>query len=98
MPAGQAFVSVVALDDRRQLMSPCLALRIMAVCASAACAESYAQAYPNKPVLIVTSNAGSNADSAARLIARSIAAPLGQPVNVDNHGGLISGQVVARAM
>ena len=39
-----------------------------------------ADAYPAKPIRIVTSPAGGAADFVARLIAREIAAPLGQPI------------------
>ena len=44
------------------------------------------QAYPNKPVRIVTGEAGGGNDFTARLIAQEITAPLGQPVIVDNRG------------
>lgn len=58
-----------------------------------------AQSFPTKPVRIVTAAAGGGSDFTARLIAQGIAAPLGQPVIVDNRasGGLIAGEVMAKS-
>lgn len=57
------------------------------------------QAYPNKPIRIVTNAAGGGADFVARLIARGLTERLPQPVVVDNRGGsgLIPGEVVSKA-
>ena len=56
------------------------------------------QDYPNKPIRIVTSPAGSGIDFQTRLIAQGISGPLGQPVIVDNRGsGVIPGETVAKA-
>ena len=46
-----------------------------------------AQAYPNKPVRIITGTAGGAVDFTARIVAQGISAPLGQPVLVENRGG-----------
>jgi tripartite-type tricarboxylate transporter receptor subunit TctC len=60
--------------------------------------SSAAQAYPNRPVRIVTSPAGGGNDFAARLIAQGLSAPLGQQVIVDNRaGGVVPGDVAARS-
>ena len=57
-----------------------------------------AQAYPNKPIRIVTSQPGGSSDFNARLIAQGISGPLGQPVIAENRGGpIISAQNVANA-
>jgi tripartite-type tricarboxylate transporter receptor subunit TctC len=57
-----------------------------------------AQAYPGKPVRIVTASAGSNSDFLARLIAQGISGPLGQPVVVDNRSsGFLAAEAVAKA-
>lgn len=57
------------------------------------------QAFPNKPIRIVTSGIGSNADFVARLIAQGLTASLGQQVIVDNRtsaGGIMQ-EIVAEA-
>jgi len=56
----------------------------------------WAQAYPAKPVRIVTVAPGSANDIVARLIAQEIRNSLGQPVVVDNRG-TVAAELVARA-
>ncbi len=61
---------------------------------------AYAQAFPTKPIRMVTSQAGNGFDIASRIIAERLSASLGQPVIVDNRGGaggVIAGEIVARA-
>ncbi|HEV8517906.1 MAG TPA: tripartite tricarboxylate transporter substrate binding protein, partial [Burkholderiales bacterium] len=53
-----------------------------------------AQNYPNKPIRLVTAEAGGGADFLARLIAQGLAAGFGQQVIVDNRGAA-SGVVAA---
>ncbi len=55
------------------------------------------QNYPNKSIRIVTSEAGGSSDIMSRMIAQEISGPLGQPVIVENRGGIVSGEVVSRA-
>ncbi|MBI3937697.1 MAG: tripartite tricarboxylate transporter substrate binding protein [Betaproteobacteria bacterium] len=56
------------------------------------------QSYPNRPIRIVTSQAGGGSDVAARLIAQGLSTSMGQQVLVDNRGVVaIAGQVVAKA-
>ena len=57
------------------------------------------QNYPNKPIRMVTGEAGGGADFAARIVAQGISASLGQQVVVENRGGssIIPAQLVALA-
>ena len=69
-----------------------------AVGAMALCAGTvFGQGYPSKPIRIVTNVTGGSQDLAARLIAPKIAERLGQQVIVDNRGGVISMEMVAKA-
>lgn len=55
-----------------------------------------AQAYPTKPVRIITAAAGGGSDYATRLIATPLSAALGQQVVVDNRG-VIAADLAAKA-
>lgn len=55
------------------------------------------QAYPVKPIRIVTSLAGGGNDFKSRLIAQGIAEPLGQPVIVDNRATFATIETVMKA-
>jgi len=56
------------------------------------------QAYPNKPIRMVTTAAGGSNDITARIVAQGIAGLLNQQVIVDNRaGGFVSPEVVAQA-
>ena len=62
--------------------------------ASALCAQDY----PNKPIRIVTSEAGGGNDIQARLIAQGLSGALGEQVFVENRpSGVIPGEVVSKA-
>ena len=71
---------------------PCVvALLLAAVTATA-------QNFPDRPVRIVTAEAGGSQDVAARILAVGLTASLGQQVIIDNRtSGVIPGEVVARA-
>ena len=56
-----------------------------------------AQNYPVKPIRIVTTEAGSGTDFGARMVAQCISGPLGQQVVVENRGGVMANEVVAKA-
>jgi tripartite-type tricarboxylate transporter receptor subunit TctC len=55
------------------------------------------QNYPNKPIRILSTEAGGVLDIAARVIAQEISAPLGQPVLVENRASTIIPDMAARA-
>ena len=58
------------------------------------------QSFPNKPIRILTTEAGGASDFGARLIAQGITGPLGQPVIIENKGGgsgAIAGETLAKA-
>ena len=78
---------------------PRFAIRMFGACvlllaACAACGEDY----PNKPIRIVTSEAGGGNDAQARLIAQGLAGALGVQVVVDNRpSGVVPGDIVSKA-
>jgi tripartite-type tricarboxylate transporter receptor subunit TctC len=55
------------------------------------------QAYPTKPIRIVTSPAGGGNDFPTRLIARALGGPLGQQLIVDNRPTVLIADLVAKA-
>jgi len=57
----------------------------------------FGQAYPTKAVRILTGEAGGGIDLAARVIAQGIAAPLGQPVIVENRSAVIANELGYKA-
>ncbi|MSP98868.1 MAG: tripartite tricarboxylate transporter substrate binding protein [Betaproteobacteria bacterium] len=73
--------------------------RLFALGALVLCANAGSQTYPNRPLRIVTSEAGGGIDFSARMIAQGLTTLLGQQVVVDNRGGAtISSQTVAKAL
>jgi tripartite-type tricarboxylate transporter receptor subunit TctC len=60
--------------------------------------SAWAQAYPVKPIRMVTSAPGGGTDLATRLIAQGLTANLGRQVIVDNRpSGIVIGDIVAKA-
>lgn len=56
------------------------------------------QAYPTKPIRIISPGPGGDPDFAARLLAQAMSGPLGQQIIVENRpSGVIPGQVVSKA-
>jgi len=66
---------------------------VILIGANAACS----QAYPNKPIRVITSEVGGNGDFTARLIGQAITRPLGQNVIVDNRPSSINPEIVRKA-
>ena len=62
-----------------------------------AAGDAQAQAYPVRPVRIVTTEVGSGNDLVARLIAPGVGAALGQQFVVDNRG-ILASEIVAKAV
>lgn len=58
---------------------------------------AHAQAYPAKPIRIVTTVPGGSLDLTARIIAPKLSERLGQNVIVDNRGGVLSMEIVAKS-
>jgi tripartite-type tricarboxylate transporter receptor subunit TctC len=56
------------------------------------------QAFPNRPIRIVTSLPGGGSDFTARLIAQGISGPLGQPVIVENRPSNLTGDFAMKAL
>jgi tripartite-type tricarboxylate transporter receptor subunit TctC len=71
-----------------------ISLCVLALGTSAACA----QAYPTKPIRIVTASPGSGSDGVARLLAGGISGPLGQPVIVENRPSALTGDFAVKAL
>jgi len=59
----------------------------------------FAQDFPNKPLRVITSEAGGGSDFVVRLIIQGVGNALGQPFVVDNRGGIqtILGQMLVQA-
>ncbi len=60
-------------------------------------ASSHAQAYPNRPIRLITAEAGGGGDFVARLIAQGLTTALGQSMVVDNRAGFLSIEAVDKA-
>jgi tripartite-type tricarboxylate transporter receptor subunit TctC len=59
-----------------------------------------AQNFPNKPIRILTTEAGGASDFGARLIGQGITGSLGQPIVIENKGGgsgVLAGETLAKA-
>ena len=59
--------------------------------------ELAAQAYPSKPIRLITAAAGGSSDIYARIIAQGITDGLGQPIVVDNRTNLLAVEAVVKA-
>src|SRR5687767_6258800 len=55
------------------------------------------QDFPSKPIRIMVSSIGSASDTTARILAPGISGPLGQQVIVDNRGGNLPAEIVAKS-
>src|SRR5258705_2822989 len=70
---------------------------IVAAAGTCALSAAYGQAYPNKPIRLVTSPVGGGNDFVARLVGPGIAGPLGQPVVIENRPTRALGETLAKA-
>ena len=85
-------------DERGFVLSLRLAGLIFPVAALSGAGAASAQDYPNKPVRMITSEAGGGNDVQARMIAQSLTLALGQQVVVENRpSGVIPGDIVSKA-
>ncbi len=80
------------MSGRSLMTHACCALFAFAI------SQAGAQTFPVKPVRIVTTEAGSGTDFGARMVAQCISGPLGQQVVVENRGGVMPNEVVAKAL
>src|SRR5690242_20787857 len=73
------------------------ALVCSVVTAVFASSTAFAQAYPNRPIRIITANVGGSLDIVARLIAQDLPDKLGQPIVVENRTSIVLGETGAKA-
>lgn len=71
-------------------------LRIAFVAAALVAGAHAAEPYPNKPIRLLTAEAGGGSDFLCRVLAPPLSARLGQQVIVDNRG-LLAAEIAARA-
>ena len=57
-----------------------------------------AQNYPNKPIRVVTNEAGGSTDFIARIAAQGMSEPLGQPIIIENRPSGVVGEIAAKAL
>ena len=73
------------------------ALSLSGFCITAfAATAAHGQAFPSKPIRILTTEAGGGGDLVARVICQALTSALGQPVIIDNRG-LRGAEIVAKA-
>jgi tripartite-type tricarboxylate transporter receptor subunit TctC len=77
--------------------TPALKAALAAVMVMSASGPASAQEYPMKPVRLVTSAAGGGGDILTRLLAQALTGPMGQSMIVDNRGGILAFEAVAKA-
>ena len=75
----------------------CLVLWLVSCPTLLGTAAVSAQEYPTKPIRIVTGGIGGAADFAARLIAQGLSGSFSHPAVVENRGGIIPMESVAKA-
>ena len=81
------------------MLARCILGTVLIGMGTIAAGTAFGQAFPSKPIRIVTSPVGGTNDMMSRLIAQETAAPLGVPVVVDNRGGggTVYGDIVAKS-
>ncbi len=78
-------------------MRASMALIVTSLICVANAESALAQTYPNKPILIVTGEAGGSTNYAARFLARGIESGVKQNVVVENKPSILVGDVVSKA-
>ena len=79
------------------ILEICLMMLLSAAVAGQTTSTGSGQAYPHKPIRIVTGAPGGNTDIVPRIIAQGISGALGQQVIIDNRGGIIPIEIVSKA-
>jgi tripartite-type tricarboxylate transporter receptor subunit TctC len=87
----------LSVTSRRSMLRLLLRVSLLVMfCAHAA--HCWAQAFPNKPIRVLTAEPGGGLDFAARVISTPLSSSLGTPVVVTNHGaGSFAAEIVAKA-
>src|SRR5262245_38962637 len=91
---------IPTLSSRRKIMRKSVTWRmtwiptiVIALCTGSVCAQNY----PNRPIRLITSEAGGGNDFVARLLAPGLTEALGQPFIIDNRGSNVAAEAVQRA-
>ena len=103
MPARSAIAGYYTMVQK-----PCFAVALLLIAVAVldarvasgqASSPGSGQAYPDRPIRLVTSAVGGSTDFAARLVASGLSSNLNQPIIVDNRGGgLVGIEIAARAV
>jgi tripartite-type tricarboxylate transporter receptor subunit TctC len=82
---------------RHRRAAPTAAL-LLGTCAALAPLAAHAQAYPTKPIRVITAGLGGGSDFTARILSQRLSESLGQQMVVDNRvGGVIIGEIASTA-
>jgi tripartite-type tricarboxylate transporter receptor subunit TctC len=98
LAGSQDAISQMAITEE-QAMASGKSVRSLAlfVALNTIATAALAQAYPSRPIHIVTSTAGGGSDFFTRLLAQVISGPLGEPIVIDNRVPALIGEIVAKA-
>src|SRR5690349_3286197 len=84
---------VEGLIVRKLFLAPLVCVSLWTIGSNAV----WCQAYPQKPIRVVTSEAGGGTDFIVRQLVQGIAGPLGQPVIVDNRVAQIAAETAVKS-
>jgi tripartite-type tricarboxylate transporter receptor subunit TctC len=88
---------MIAIQNASRMLLIVVLIGCTGAARSQVAATGSVQTYPERPVRIVTAEAGGGNDFQARQIAQGLAAVLGQPVIVDNRAGIIAVETALKA-